>query len=232
MKIEASIAVSDQQSMMNPQDIRKREGDIISIVEAGRPKGFKTIDEYLTVPIETEATQSLTEIQQVLKMPYYKGGKIPSIDFTGEEPPIVAKNRHQIPLSKLGDIDLEKTKDIRCIYQPFLRESAIVAWPYWNREFLVMRYKGGVYEVRRTHKRQRKIYEEIIKGKVIRFIRPKEPALIIKVTEEESPWRPIYCNTATIGNDDEKVFEWSDTKTLIKDKYTNDWLGVKAYGIK
>jgi hypothetical protein len=228
MKLELTIATADKEPMMVVNDIRKREGDIVAVLEPDRPRGFKTLDEYLFVPAEIPSALPNANVSSLLVKPLYEGGVEPEPDKA--EPKKSAKNRYQVPLSMLGDIDLVKTRDIKCIYQPFLRESSIISWPYWNREYLIMRYKGSVYEVRRTHKRKRKIYEETINGKVIRFIRPKEPALIVEVTEEESSWRPIYCNTATVGNNDEKVFEWSATKNLIKDKHMNDWLGVQAIG--
>lgn len=229
MKVELSIAVADKESSMAASDIRKREGDIVNVKQPGKPRGFMTLSNKLFIPVSFNTAKQFNEIRFALTHTYYEGGAFPDEELPENEPPMLAKFRYQIPFSQLGDIDLQKAQDKTCIYQPFLRESEIISWPHWNKQFLLLRYIGGVYQVRRTHRTQRKIHEEKIRGQTIRFIRPKEPATSIELTEEQSPWRTLYCSTQSIGNDEERVFEWS-ANNLIRDKYTNDWVEVSSIG--
>jgi hypothetical protein len=104
----------------------------------------------------------MQELKRKLCTEYYEGGLIYDKDFREIEPDDggiesqldlvwdirlskkiqrpdkLAKNRYQIPLSLLGDVDLAYLQDSKIIYQPFLRESDIISWPYWNREFLTL----------------------------------------------------------------------------------------------
>jgi len=248
------ISVADKETSMLSTDIRKREGDIITVKEPGKNYGWKVIDEYLIVPVNVVVLITKLKAEGVLKRSLYENGKVDGIDFRDinpdrdgvdkesgmvwdikaekkiAEPKRLAKNRYQIPLTSLGDIDLEKTRDIKTVYQPFLKESFVVNMPCFtlpDRD-IELRYVGGVYEMRQIRKWKRNIYEETINGKLIRFIRPKEPAIPIEIKDD--PWRPIYCDTSTIGKEDEKVFEWSTTENLVKDKHDNSWLEVSSLG--
>jgi len=238
-----TIAAADKVQPMGVWDTRKREGDIVTVKETGRPYGWKVIDEYLIVPVNVGVLTTNLKVKGVLTRSLYENGKVDGIDFRDidsdrdgvdkepgmvwdikaekkiTEPKRLGKNRYQIPLTSLGDIDLEKVRDTRTIYQPFLKESFVVNMPCFtlpNRD-IGLRYVGGVYEMRQIRKWKRNVYEETINGKVIRFIRPKEPAIPIEIKDD--PWRPIYCDTSTVGKEDEKVFEWSLTQNLVKDRY-------------
>lgn len=235
MKLEFIIAVADKMPVMDISDVRKREGDVVGVVPPDKDIGFKVLDEYMYVPVYLPIVVADTTVRNRLVAPYYEGGKVFGVDFaTSEEnidpPPKISKFRHKIPLNILGDVNLVKTRDTKCIYQPFLRESRIIGMKYWNKEFLALRYKGGVYEARRTHRRERVKKLEVINGAEVLSLELRAKPIIVELSEEESPWRQIYCSTATVEPDVEKVFEWSMTRNLIVDKHTNDWLGVQVIG--
>jgi len=113
-KYELLIAVADEADLKSGHK-RKKEGDIIAVVPSPHNWGRKEIDQYLVVPIELDKT--LPELKAMFQ-PFgeLKDGK---------------KRRYKIDLatlqSKLAELDLAKVRNKTTIYQPYLKQSEIIA---------------------------------------------------------------------------------------------------------
>ena len=233
-------------STFNKEGLRHKEGDIINVLPAG-DLGRKILDYYLIVPVNTNLN-----LTQELCVNLYADGSVEGkdwreIDLKDEVSPYIdrqqnvidvksmaiisrpektAKNRYQIELSSLGDIDLQKAQSPEIIYQPFLTEQHLVnmsCFTHPDSECRLIR-KNGNYYSKHVHRFERKIYEEVINGQTIRFIRPKEPAIRIALDEDLVE---IFCSTPTIPKNQGMIFSINN---LIKDKFDNSYFGVAEIG--
>lgn len=149
-KYEFAIAVRDEVDH-TPGKFRKNEGDIISIRLHPRNCGRRVIDESLVVIVE--CAEEPLKLKTKLRAPLWENGLVEGVDFRDIEkedgvdpvqypdkdyvwnikaekpmkrPRQEAKRRYKIPLSILPDIDIVKTQNKFCIYQPYKRASQLV----------------------------------------------------------------------------------------------------------
>lgn len=149
-------------------------------------------------------------------------------------PQRIAKCRYQVPLDRFDAVSLDGTKlaDIECLYQPFLSQSRIANLPCFNQLDADYEISGtsinGNPLIRQKRKFVRNIYEETIGGKLIRYIRPKEPAIEVILTDE--PEYELFNDTPIIGKETEHVIALAPNTQFIRDKYDNSFLKVKDIG--
>ena len=149
--------------------------------------------------------------------------------------PPTSKSGACFPLAEMAAAlpDLEKVRNVKCIYQPFLRQSRIAALPCFSHkdaDYEISQVGTGStnYKIKQASKRVRTVHEEKIAGKTVRFIRPKEKAVkeIIADAEEFE----IFVDTPAIGADEEYNFVLKGNARIIQDKFDDSFLQVKDLG--
>ena len=125
-KYEISIAVCDE-----PEPHRKKEGDVVSIIEMGMPWGRKVLDEYLIVPVLSNL--SYNEIRQQLMTPWWSDGLVGWPDPEDDTPRTkLGKNRFKIPLDIIRDgwypaLDYDKVRNKGLMYQPLKKKAECIS---------------------------------------------------------------------------------------------------------
>jgi len=250
---QAVVAVSDHPEPGNI--IGKRRDDIQSFYEIRRGQmGRMDLCLALAVPVKTII---LPEVEDKLNsMRYYDGGLVEDVDFREIEPEDnisaiidrkmnvyniktqsvitrpdkLSKNRFQIGIDK-SSLDIAKLEDPDIIYQPYQKLNDILA--YWTANISSSDYhlieKAGRWYFQQHRRWTRNQYQETINGKVIRFIRPKEPANEIILSNE--PLFEIFCDASGIGVNDEILWDWDDTKKIVKDKHTKNISPIECAAI-
>lgn len=223
------------------------EGDIVNVRPQGSEIGRKVLDYYLIIPVSISIEILSENLMSRLHTPLYEDGSIEGKDWRNIfdednidpssypnnqyvidtktslprlRPEKVAKLRYQIALSDLGDVSLTLAGDPHIIYQPFLTEDRLInlnCFIHPDSEYQLIQH-GSTYYSKHTHTFKRKIYQEEINGRTIHFIRPKEPAMRIELDEPE---KEIFCSTASISKNEEKIWGMLN---FLRDKFDDSFL--------
>lgn len=169
----------------------------------------------LNLPPEQQEFARNSGINHRTQVYYKKGRKYDTV------PVVVSKKRFKIRETEYLGLDQGLLEDPLVLYQPFLSRSDIVA--YWfetsSQSDHQLIERGGRYFLKRIRRWKRRQHIEVIDGKIIQYIRRKEPA--IEVLTPDAPEREIICEDAgaMIDNNSRIDFDLDVDDSIVVDKF-------------